>query len=320
MIERVLKFGLLIGVFFAVAGASAYLTLVFFIGDDNAIVVPDLSGKHVGAALELLTDLSLNAKIKGMEYSAEVPRYHVITQHPSAGAEIKPGRDVRLTLSKGRDMVAVPSVKALSFNQARIVLEENGLVPGNIARIYNEKAAPNVILEQVPPSGKTVHRKEAIDLLISLGKRPVDFMMPDYTGLTLDEAIKGLEKGRLVLGAVRSIIDESYSRERIMDQSPPPGSRVFAETVVDLSVNRKATPESRHIEKRTGLILFRHRVAPGFLNRHIRIRLNGYGTSTDLLDMFVKPGKEVWCFIPAESNTSAFLYEDDILIRSEVIE
>jgi len=320
MIGRVLKFGFLIGAFLAIAAASAYLTFTFFIDNENNIVVPDLSGKHVVTALELLTDLSLNAKINEMEYSDEVPRHHVIIQRPSAGAEIKPGRDVRLTLSKGPDTIVVPSVKALTLNQARIVLEENGLIPGNITRIYHERTTSEVILEQAPPPGKTIHREESVDLLISLGKRPTDFMMPDFTGLSLDEAIKGLEKARLDLGTVRGAVDENYPYERVMGQSPPSGYRVFSEDSVDLTINRKDSSENRLYAKRTGLILFRHRIDPGFLNRHVRVRLNGYGMSTDLLDLFVKPGKEVWCFIPIEPDTTAFLYEDDRLVKSEVIE
>ena len=320
MIGRVLRIGLISGAFFAVAGASAYFTLTFLIGNENDIVVPDLSGKHVGAALELLTDLSLNAKIKGMEYSSAVPRYHVISQHPSAGAEIKPGRDVRMTLSKGPDRIVLPSVKALPLTQARIVLEENGLATGNIARVYHDRASPETILEQVPPSGKIVHREESVDLLISLGKRPADFMMPDFTGLSLDEAIKSLEKGRLVLGAVRSVVDSGYPSERIMDQSPSPGFRVFSGDSVDLTINRKKRAPKGEYENRPGLILLRHRIEPGFLNRHVRIRLNGFGLSTDLLDMFVKPGKEVWCLVPTEPDSSVFLYEDDRLIKTEVIE
>ncbi len=320
MISRTLKTVLLIGLFLAVSGASAYLALTFFISSENNIVVPDLSGKHVGVALELLTDLSLNAKFKGMEYNSEVPRYHIISQRPAPGMEIKPGRDVRMILSKGPATVAVPSVKALTFSQARIVLEENGLSPGNIVRVYHDRTARDVVLEQVPPSGKTVHREESIDLLISLGNRPADFMIPDFTGLTLDEAIKRLEKGRLTLGAIRSVVDENYPPERIIDQSPSPGFRVFSGETVDLTINRNASSQTGLYTKRPGLILFRHRVAPGFLNRHVRIRLNGFGMSTDLLDMFVKPGNEIWCFIPNEPNISAFLYEDDRLIKSEVIE
>ena len=320
MISRALKIILIIGAFLAVSGASAYLTLTFFIGSENNIVIPDLTGKHVGAALELLTDLSLNAKFKGMEYNSEVPRYHIISQHPSPGMEIKPGRDVRMILSKGPATVAVPSVKALTFNQARIVLEENGLSTGNIVRVYHDRTAQNVILEQLPPSGKTVQREKPVDLLISMGKRPSDFMIPDFSGLTLDEAIKRLEKGQLTLGTVRSVVDDNNPSERIMEQAPLPGFRVFTGKSVDLTINRKTSSKSGLYARRPGLILFRHRIEPGFLNRHVRIRLNGFGMSTDLLDMFVKPGREVWCFIPAEPNISAFLYEDDLLIKSEVIE
>ena len=320
MIGRIIKFGLLIGLFVAVAGVSAYVTLTHFISNESNVIVPDLTGKHVVDALELLSDLSLNTKIKGMEYSTDVPRHHVILQDPAPGSEIKPGRDVRITLSKGRKTIITPALKGLTLNQAQIVIEENGLILGNVARVYQDRTDGEVIVSQAPSPGKTIHREDPVDLLISLGKRPTDFLMPDLSGLSLDEAMSLIEKEHLTLGKVRTASDKDRPVDRIVDQSPLPGYRVFAEDSVDLTINRKTESEKNLIEKRNGLLLFRHRTEPGFLNRHIRVRLNSYGISPDLVDEFVKPGKEIWCFIPSESNTTAFFYEDDQLIKSEVIE
>jgi serine/threonine-protein kinase len=320
MIGRLLKFGLLAGAFFVVAGISAYFTLTFFISSETNTVVPDLSGKHVVTALELLSDLSLNTKVGGMEYSADIPIHHVITQDPTPGFEIKPGRDVRITLSKGPETVVVPSLKGLTLSQAHIVLDENGLLAGNVAHVYQDRSPDSVILSQIPVSGKTIHREQKVDLLISRGKRPHDFMMPDLSGLSIEEAIKRMERLELALGTVDSVTISSRASDQIIDQSPSAGHRVVAEDIVDLTINRDKIDINRSFALRSGLLLLRHTTDPGFLNRHIRVRLNSYGLSTDLVDTFIKPGSELWCFVPTETNTTAFLYEDDELIKSEVIE
>ena len=61
-----------------IAGVSAYLTLTLIIKSEDTVVVPELVGKNVVNVLELLTNLGLNTKIKGSEYSAEVPKNHII--------------------------------------------------------------------------------------------------------------------------------------------------------------------------------------------------------------------------------------------------
>ncbi len=53
--------------------ASAYLTLTLIIKSEDTVVVPNLNGKDVVYALEILTNLGLNTKVKGSEYSAGAP-------------------------------------------------------------------------------------------------------------------------------------------------------------------------------------------------------------------------------------------------------
>ena len=74
MIPRVLKIAALFFVFIFIVAGSAYLTLTLIIKSEDTVVVPDLIGKDVVYVLELLTDLGLNTKVEGSEYSAEVPK------------------------------------------------------------------------------------------------------------------------------------------------------------------------------------------------------------------------------------------------------
>ncbi len=99
MIRRFAKISALLIVFLIITGTTAYLTLTFIIKSEDTVVVPDLLGKDVVYSLEILTDLGLNTKIKGSEYSDDFPKNHVILQDPLPGAEIKKGRDLRILLS-----------------------------------------------------------------------------------------------------------------------------------------------------------------------------------------------------------------------------
>ena len=98
-------------------GISAYLTLTLIIKSEDTVVVPYLVGKDVVYVLELLTDLGLNTKVKGSEYSADVPKNNVIFQEPAPGAEIKKGRDVRIIISKGPKSILMPNIKGLSVQE-----------------------------------------------------------------------------------------------------------------------------------------------------------------------------------------------------------
>ena len=113
MITKFAKIATLFIVFLMVAGASAYLTLTFIIKSEDTVIVPDLVGKNVVTALELLTDLQLNTKVNGSEYSRQFPKNHVTYQEPEPGSEIKKDRDIRIIISKGPKNILMPGVVSL---------------------------------------------------------------------------------------------------------------------------------------------------------------------------------------------------------------
>ena len=146
MISRIIKIGALMVMFAVVVGASAYLTLTMIIKSEDTVVVPRLVGKEVVYALELLTDLGLNTKVEGSEYSSEIPKNNVIFQEPEPGSEIKKGRDVRIIISKGSKTILMPNLEKLPVQQARIILEENSLCQGEITGTYNNHVKKDSII------------------------------------------------------------------------------------------------------------------------------------------------------------------------------
>jgi len=319
VISRILKLGALFFLFVLIVGASAYLTLTLIIKSEDTVVVPDLSGKNVVYVLELLTDLGLNTKVKGSEYSADVPENNVIFQEPEPGAEIKKGRDVRIIISKGAKSILMPNLKGLSVRQARIILEENSLRRGEISSTYSNTIKKDEIIAQIPSPGTMITRGACVNLLVSMGIRPRAYKMPDLIGLSLNSAITMIESIDLVLGEIKTRFHKDKPLNTIVAQELLSGYRVTQGSAVNIVINRKPIKKGRRYlnESQEGG-LFRYRLKDGFLKRHIRVRLNSFGVSADLFDGFMKPGEEIWLLIPRKNNATVFLYEDGELLKTFV--
>lgn len=319
MISRILKFGSLFFLSVLIAGASAYFTLTLIIKSEDTVVVPDLLGKNVVYVLELLTDLGLNTKVKGLEYNAEVPENNVIFQEPEPGVEIKKGRDVRIIISKGAKSILMPNLKGLSLRQARIILEENSLRLGEISSTYSNTIKKDEIVAQVPFQGTMITRGQGVNLLVSLGGRPRVYKMPDLIGLSFNTAITMIENIDLVLGEIKTHFHEDKPLNTVVAQESPSGYCVIQGSTVNIVINRKSVQKGRnYLNESQGVGLFRYRLKHGFLKRHIRVRLNSFGISADLFDNFMKPGEEICLLIPRKNDATVFLYEDGELIKTLV--
>ena len=318
MILKTAKIAGLALAFLLVAGMSAYLTLTLIIKSEDTVIVPSLEGKDVVYALELLTELELNTKVKGSEYTASIPKNHVVFQDPQPGSEIKKGRDVKIILSKGPRTVSMPNLIALSLQQANIILEENDMCQGKLSRTFNTQVETDHIITQVPAAGTVIARDACIDLLVSKGAQPLAFKMPDLSGITLEDALQTIEKANLIIGELKSAYQKGKPRNIIVEQQPVSGQRVIIGSPVSLLINREPQKKSSGpLYGQAAGSLFSYRLDNGFLNRRIRVSLNSAGLTNDVFDDFVKAGEEIWLLVPRDKEVTLFLYENDRLVKTQ---
>jgi serine/threonine-protein kinase len=311
MINRLFRISFLLVIFVGIAGVSTYLTLAIFLKASDKVTVPNLVGKHVVPALELLSDLSLNIKVSRSEYSNDVPRHYVIRQEPQPGIEVKKGRDVRLVLSHGSLTLFAPNLKGLSIQEARIALEEIGLCSGDVVVTYSAQFSNDVVMAQFPGAGTQTERDRCVNILVSGGPRPREYAMPDLSGMLLEDAILLMDTCKLRIGSITKRKDRVYRPDEIVYQEPAPGHRVEENEVVNLVINRALDEDGVAIPTAPRLKLFSYRLENGFLNSHIKLQLNTFGTAFDVYDNFLKPGEEIWFFIPDSDDTRLILFRDD---------
>jgi len=320
MIRRVAKISVLLIVFLIITGTTAYLTLTFIIKSEDTVVVPDLLGKDVVYSLEILTDLGLNTKIKGSEYNDDYPKNHVILQEPLPGSEIKKGRDLRILLSRGPKVITMPNVTGLPVRQARLLLEESGLCPGHDTYVHDDEITDkDIVIAQDPLYSMLVNRDRCVNLLVSTGQRPRAYQMIDLRGLSVDEAVIYIERSHLQVGRFRYEFHQDKPDNTIVGQYPNSGYRVLEKSPIDLVVNRKPgsvpRPGAGQVQ-RSGF--FRYKIDSGFLNKHVQVRLDSMGVSSELYNNFMGPDQELWLLVPTNTIATLFLYVDGELVKTQV--
>jgi len=319
MIRSIIKFGFLLGIFFAIAGVSAYLTLTLVIESEETIVVPALENKNAIKVLERLSDLGLNTKVKGSEYHADIPLHHVIYQEPKPGTMLKKGRDVKIVLSKGPKTFAAPNVANLVRRQAEVILTNNGLACGTVSKAFSQNVKKGSVIAQAPAAGRQIKRNETVNLLISEGPRPAGYLMPDLEGMRFEKAVQLLETYGLTVGQIRSVRQMHRAANIVIDQEPFSGYYVQTNQRVDLSVNRwHSNQDASKVDGDDADVLFHYQIPPGILKQHIRLELNAFGVSTAIYDELMAPGRKIWLIVPKHTDAAVFLYKNDDLIQTEI--
>jgi beta-lactam-binding protein with PASTA domain len=321
MIAKIAKFTALGLAFLLVAGASAYLTLTLIIKSEDTVIVPNLVGKDVVSALEILTDLQLNTKVNGSEYNQRFPKNHVTFQEPEAGSEIKKDRDVRIILSRGAKNILMPNIVTLSDQQARMIIEENGLNRGQLSHTYSNSVEKDHVIVQVPTAGTMITRGAKVNILVSLGPRPVKYVMPDLSDHSFEQAVLMIENANLTVGNIRSQFDKLKTRNSILLQDPPAGYSVIVNSPVNLVINRASgKADGDRVHRPLYGSLLQYRINNGFLKKRIRVELETSDTTTDIFDDYIKPGEEIWVLVPRDHDATVFVYEDDELVTARMYE
>jgi beta-lactam-binding protein with PASTA domain len=315
LFSRLIKFSLYMATFMIAAGLGAYLVIHLLIKSESHVVVPELMGKDVVYALEVLSDLKLNTKVKGSYYSDNVPKHHIIDQEPEPGTEIKQGRDIRLMISKGPHVVIYPDLVGLDLPMVSILLEENDLRQGNLSYVYDPDRPKEEILAQVPAAGEKGRRKSPVHLLISAGPRPHRLRMENLKGLRIDQAIDMIEESGMTIGTISQVQQTQMPDNIVMAHTPSMGNPVLAGDAVDLTVNRLF--HNTKAVHRQRLSIFRYRLSPGFLRQHVRVRIIRQDGACEIYNDFAKPGEEIWLGILRDLPTALFLYLEDELIMTK---
>ena len=208
--------------------------------------VPDLSGMTVEEAKHAGKGSSLRIEINDSLYVPAYPGGVILEQNPVAGAQVKSGRRVFVTINSYRQkMVTIPYVTGFSLRQAKSNLEMAGL--GIDKLIYQNDIATNNVLEE-RYNGKIIHpgsKMQAemgagITLVVGLGSDATAQAVPRLAGFSAREAKSrlweaGFNVGKITRDAGINLLNEKEAR--VSTQSPAAGTRLGLGTAVGFTLS-----------------------------------------------------------------------------------
>lgn len=99
----------------------------------------------------------------------------VVKQRPEGGSKLKPGENLTLYISKGKEdqenKIIVPYIMGLSEKEAKDKIKNEGLSIGKISKVESDTVEEGKVIDQSISYGTEVSEGTAISLVISSGKK-----------------------------------------------------------------------------------------------------------------------------------------------------
>ncbi|TNF45870.1 PASTA domain-containing protein, partial [bacterium] len=157
----------------------------------------------------------------------------------------------------------------LNLRRAELQLSQAGLNIGQIARSHDPDTETGTVMTQVPSPGDFVARGEAVNVLVSEGRRPLTFLLPEMTGYSAEVVLSSIRTWGLKTGRLLEVESADLSPGTVKALQPPPGSAISQGQTVHLTVT---TAPGLH--KPSPIVLYRYTSPPGLLDRNLKLVLD----------------------------------------------
>lgn len=226
-------------------GATALIlfvtTLLFFVfwdkwfgGED--LTVPNLVDMNISDVLA--SDEYKDFKITQVkERASEKAEGTILEQTPDALTTVKKGQEIKVTVSSGIQTVSVPNIIGKTKEEARKILNDNG-IQVEFKEVYNDSVEEGLVIRTNIDAGDEIDINETLTVYISLGSETKYAVVPNLSGKTKAEAKSALEEVKLLLGTVKEEYSETVEEGKIISQSVSAGSELEENSRVNVVISK----------------------------------------------------------------------------------
>jgi beta-lactam-binding protein with PASTA domain len=173
-------------------------------------------------------------------------------------------------ITRHNQELEVPSFINLTFEQAQVIAQQNGLRLEITDSVYINRMAPGAIFRQNPEAAGKVKKNRRILLTIN-AKQPKMVKMPELVGYSLRQAQSELVSNQLALGKL--IYEKDMATNNVLGQlykgrAIKAGEKIPSESVIDLKLGINETDSTTYIPEVRGVPyrLVREKLAENSLN------------------------------------------------------
>lgn len=220
LVNLLVAFALLFGLIFG------FLSILDVITRHNQYEkVPDVSGKSLEEAFNILQNQGFKVEIQDSSWNAALPPLNVIKQSPKGAEMVKAHRLIFLTVNRSQPpFVEMPDLVGFSFRNAILYINQLGLELGDTSR--RPDIARDAVLEQTYngraiPAGTRIFFGSKISFVLGSGLGNNEYDVPDLVGLTYEEGKALLRSMGLNLGGIYTDPDVKDSANAFIYRQNP---------------------------------------------------------------------------------------------------
>jgi eukaryotic-like serine/threonine-protein kinase len=232
-------------IFLALLFIADLLVMPLYTRHWQSVPVPDVTNLSYVAAKKMLEIKDFRVIKADEKYDDNNPPGFVLFQNPRAGAYVKKQRRIYLTVGKGLRLFEMPKLTGMAERDALFSLQEHNLSTGKVTYGLDSYYPKGVVVGQSREPGEEVTPGDIIDLKVSLGIEPSNFVVPDVVGEDLHEATLTIQRAGLVIGQISHRTLEGALPNTVIEQSKLPGADVKLGDTIDLVVNRAVNHETQ---------------------------------------------------------------------------
>lgn len=206
--------------------------------------VPNIVNEEIATAETALHDAELYFQIVDKQYSEYIPQDMVLTQSINRGKIVDINGVVEVVVSGGREVVFMQDVCGYYKDVAMETLSALGFAV-EVTEDYGDYAPGTVLSQSIAP-GEQAYRGDTVVICISKGydtylDASQDIKIPDFTGMTLEEAKKEARKfGVSLVKAGTKPGNQAVGT--ILEQSPAAGTDGHPGDTVEIYISEKELP------------------------------------------------------------------------------
>jgi len=203
----------------------------------QAVEVPDVVNITYESARTLLDRSDLVIVEQAKKFDSKYRAGVVMSQNPQAFSKVKKGRRIYVLVSKGEPLLEVPRLIGLSERNAVFEINKSKLELRSVRYEHSNQFHNGVVMRQSITEGLEVKVGQQIDIVISLGRFPDRFIVPDVIGRSLRDARRVIQQYGLSVGRIRYRTETELLPETVLEQSLESGKEVSQGSVIDLIVS-----------------------------------------------------------------------------------
>jgi serine/threonine-protein kinase len=275
------------------------------------VMVPDFKGKSLSDAIALTSSMNLGIKKDGDEYAQNLPAGTIIRQNPLPGMTVKEGKLVKVTLSRGGEVLFVPALAGQPVRTAEIAIRQAGMALGEESTRFSLKIDKGNVITQDPLPGAIADKDSIVNIVVSAGRPPEGtLLMPDFTGRPVDEAKSWSSANKISL----QIAEEKSTTAApgcVLRQTPLPDQEVAVGSSVSVIVASGQSSGSATSIGRN----FYYEIPQGGDMRVVRITMLDDSGEKEIFKGERAPGSKIELPINARGSARARIYLNGILVE-----